>query len=157
MEKNIKHVLGLSGGKDSSALAIYMKDNFPDLDIEYFFTDTGEELDEVYEYLNYLEGYLGKSINYLDPKRDFKHYLKQYNNFLPSAQSRWCTVRLKLTPFEKWVEKEFIEKGFKIYSYVAIRSDESFREGLKSKKDIILKVKLWFMIKYKINNKNITM
>lgn len=136
MEKNIKHVLGLSGGKDSSALAIYMKDNFPDLDIEYFFTDTGEELDEVYEYLNYLEGYLGKSINYLDPKRDFKHYLKQYNNFLPSAQSRWCTVRLKLTPFEKWVEKEFIEKGFKIYSYVAIRSDESFREGLKSKKDI---------------------
>lgn len=136
MEKKIKHVLGLSGGKDSSALAIYMKDNFPDLDIEYFFTDTGEELDEVYEYLNYLEGYLGKSINYLDPKRDFKHYLKQYNNFLPSAQSRWCTVRLKLTPFEKWVEKEFIEKGFKIYSYVAIRSDESFREGLKSKKDI---------------------
>ena len=136
MVEKIKHVLGLSGGKDSSALAIFMKDNYPELDIEYFFTDTGEELAEVYEYLNYLEGYLGKSINYLDPKRNFKHYLKQYNNFLPSAQSRWCTVRLKLAPFEKWVEEEFINNGFKVYSYVAIRSDESFREGLKSKKDI---------------------
>ena len=43
--ENVKHVLGLSGGKDSSALAIYMRDNYPDLDIEYFFTDTGEELE----------------------------------------------------------------------------------------------------------------
>jgi len=59
----VKHVLGLSGGKDSSALAVFMRDNYPELDIEYFFTDTGEELEEVYEYLNMLEGYLGKSIN----------------------------------------------------------------------------------------------
>jgi len=91
---NVKHVLGLSGGKDSSALAVFMRDNYPELDIEYFFTDTGEELEEVYEYLNMLEGYLGKSINYLDPERDFKFWMKQYNNFLPSAQQRWCTGRL---------------------------------------------------------------
>ena len=109
--ENIKHVLGLSGGKDSSALAIYMRENHPDLNIEYFFTDTGEELDEVYEYLNLLEGFLGKKINYLDPGRDFKFWMKQYNNFLPSAQSRWCTVRLKLAPFEKWVQEEFTKVG----------------------------------------------
>ena len=134
--ENVKHVLGLSGGKDSSALAIYMRDNYPDLDIEYFFTDTGEELEEVYEYLNMLEGYLGKPIKNLDPHRDFKFWMTQYNNFLPSAQARWCTVRLKLTPFEKWVDEEFLQKGIKVKSYVAIRSDESFREGLQSKKDI---------------------
>ena len=131
---NVKHVLGLSGGKDSSALAIFMRDNYPELDIEYFFTDTGEELEEVYEYLNMLEGYLGKSINYLDPERDFKFWMKQYNNFLPSAQQRWCTVRLKLMPFERWVQNEFLDNGYSVKSYVAIRSDESFREGLKSKK-----------------------
>jgi len=134
--QEVKHVLGLSGGKDSSALAIYMRDNYPELEIEYFFTDTGEELDEVYEYLNMLEGYLGKPINYLDPNRDFKFFMKQYNNFLPSAQARWCTVNLKLAPFEKWVDAEFLSKGIKVKSYVAIRSDESFREGLKSKKNI---------------------
>jgi len=135
-DQKIKHVLGLSGGKDSSALAVYMADNYPDLDIEYFFTDTGEELEEVNEYLNDLEGYLGKTINRLDPRRDFEFYLKQYNNFLPSAQNRWCTVQLKLAPFEKWVEQEFLDKGYTVYSYVAIRSDESYREGLKSKKAI---------------------
>lgn len=134
--EKIKHVLGLSGGKDSSALAIYMRDNYPELDIEYFFTDTGEELAEVHEYLNMLEGYLGKPIRFLDPERDFKFYLKQHNDFLPSATARWCTVKLKLKPFEEWVQKEFIEEGYKVKSYVAIRADESFREGLQSKKDI---------------------
>lgn len=134
--EKIKHVLGLSGGKDSSALAIFMRDNYPDLDIEYFFTDTGEELAEVHEYLNMLEGYLGKPIRFLDPERDFKFYLKQHNDFLPSATARWCTVKLKLKPFEDWVQKEFIEEGYKVKSYVAIRADESFREGLQSKKDI---------------------
>lgn len=135
-EPKTKHVLGLSGGKDSSALAIFMRENFPDLDIEYFFTDTGEELEEVYEYLNMLEGYLGKPIRYLDPQRDFKFYLKKYNNFLPSPQARWCTIQLKLAPFERWVDEEFISQGYRVKSYVAIRADENFREGLQSKKDI---------------------
>jgi tRNA(Ile)-lysidine synthase TilS/MesJ len=31
----VRHVLGISGGKDSAALAIYMKQNYPQLDIEY--------------------------------------------------------------------------------------------------------------------------
>lgn len=136
VNEKIKHVLGLSGGKDSSALAIYMRDNYPELDIEYFFTDTGEELAEVHEYLNMLEGYLGKPIRFLDPERDFKFYLKQHNDFLPSATARWCTVKLKLKPFEDWVQKEFIDQGYKVKSYVAIRADESFREGLRSTKDI---------------------
>ncbi len=57
-----RHVLGLSGGKDSAALAVYMRDAYPHLDIDYFFTDTGEELPEVYEFLGRLEGYLGKPI-----------------------------------------------------------------------------------------------
>jgi hypothetical protein len=135
-DQKIKHVLGLSGGKDSTALAIYMSQNHPEIDIEYFFTDTGEELEEVQEYLDKLEPILGKQITYLDPKRDFNFWLKQFGNLLPSAQTRWCTVQLKLAPFEKWVQEEFINQGFSVYSYVAIRSDEHFREGLKSKKDI---------------------
>ena len=37
-----RYILGVSGGKDSAALAVYMSQEFPHLDIEYFFTDTGE-------------------------------------------------------------------------------------------------------------------
>ena len=46
-----RHVLGLSGGRDSAALAVYMRQQHPALDIQYFFTDTGKELPEVYEFL----------------------------------------------------------------------------------------------------------
>lgn len=66
-----RHVLGISGGKDSAALAVYMRQTRPDLDIEYFFTDTGKELPEVYDFLGRLEGFLGKPIARLNPDRDF--------------------------------------------------------------------------------------
>ena len=140
---NTSHVLGLSGGKDSSALAIYMKDNYPDLDIKYFFTDTGEELKEVYDYLDKLEAYLGKPIarlNQIDEMRQgsktqFEKFMHRYNNFLPSATARWCTIEMKLKPFEKWVQ-QFINSGSNVISYVAIRADEK-RLGYKSTNDSI--------------------
>lgn len=131
-EAEEKHVLGLSGGKDSAALAVYMRQHHPELDIDYFFTDTGKELPEVYEFLGRLEGFLGKSILRLNPDRDFDFWLKQYNNFLPSPQTRWCTRQLKLRPFEHWL-KPMLEEGKKVFSYVAIRGDEEYREGYSSK------------------------
>ena len=36
----INHVLGISGGKDSAALAIYMNKNYPELDINFYTCDT---------------------------------------------------------------------------------------------------------------------
>ena len=137
-----KHVLGLSGGRDSAALAVHMRQSHPELNIEYFFTDTGKELPEVYEYLGKLEGFLGKPILRLNPDRNFDFWLKQYNEFLPSPQTRWCTRMLKLRPFESWL-KPMLEVGATIYSYVAIRSDEEYREGYSSKHDRLI-VKLPF-------------
>ena len=55
-----RHILSLSGGKDSAALAIYMRDRVPEM--EYIFHDTDKELDETYEYLDRLEAILGKPI-----------------------------------------------------------------------------------------------
>ena len=142
MTDKIKHVLGISGGKDSAALAVYMRDNSPEIDIDYFFTDTGKELPEVYSFLSKLEGYLGKPILRINPNRDFDFWLMQHNNFLPSAQARWCTICMKLKPFEEWVGK-FLKDGYTVYSYVAIRSDEEFREGYQSR-DENLKIKMPF-------------
>ena len=132
-----RHVLGLSGGRDSAALAVFMRQHYPDIDVEYFFTDTGKELPEVYEYLGRLEGFLGKPILRLNPNRDFDFWLKQYNNYLPSPQSRWCTRQLKLRPFEQWV-RPMLEQGFKVFSYVAIRGDEQYREGYSSKHENLI-------------------
>ena len=65
MENKVKHVLGISGGKDSAALAIYLNDTYPSLDIEYYSCDTGKELDETYQLIKNLEIYLGKFLNFL--------------------------------------------------------------------------------------------
>src|SRR5580704_6592689 len=106
---NQRHVLGLSGGRDSAALAVYMRQNHPELYIEYFFTDTGKELPEVYEFLGRLEGFLGRRIHALNPDRTFDFWLRQYKNFLPSARTRWCTRQLKLLPFRQWT-RQWLEK-----------------------------------------------
>ena len=137
-----KHVLGISGGKDSAALAVFVRQNYPELDVEYFFTDTGKELPEVYEFLGRLEGFLGKPIARLNPRRDFDFWLREYKHFLPSAQTRWCTRQLKLAPFEQWI-KPMLAAGDIVTSYVAIRADEEYREGYTSKHSN-LKVRLPF-------------
>lgn len=137
-----RHVLGISGGKDSAALAVFVRHHHPEIDVEYFFTDTGKELPEVYEFLGRLEGFLGKPILRLNPQRDFDFWLREYNHFLPSAQTRWCTRQLKLAPFEQWV-RPMLAAGDNVVSYVAIRADEDYREGYTSKHKN-LKVRLPF-------------
>mgnify|MGYP001361788761 FL=1 len=128
-----RHLLGLSGGKDSAALAIYMRQNHPEIEMEYYFTDTGKELPEVYDFLEKLEGYLGKEIVRLNSDRDFDYWIELYDHFLPSPRQRWCTVNMKLKPFERWI-KSTLDTGGKIISYVAIRADEPERLGYVSKK-----------------------
>ena len=129
---DVRHVLGLSGGKDSAALAIYMKDKYPDVHnhVEYFFSDTGAELREVYDFLDKLEAYLGKEIVRLSSGADFEHWLQMNSGFLPSAKQRWCTREMKLKPFEKFVGED------QVVSYIGIRADEN-RDGYISQKDNI--------------------
>lgn len=130
-ERNVRHILSLSGGKDSSALAVHMRDNPKyDVDLEYVFCDTRKELPETYEYLAKLEAYLGKPIVRLNTERGFDHWLKVYNDYLPSSRMRWCTRQLKLKPFEQYVGDA------PVVSYVGIRADED-REGYISTKSNI--------------------
>ena len=125
-DQPVRHILSLSGGKDSTALAIFMRDRVSDL--EYVFCDTGEELPETYEYLDKLEAYLGQAIVRLNPDRPFQHYLKVYNGVLPDARTRWCTRKLKIEPFER-----FVGSGA-CYNYIGIRADEQHRKGYISTK-----------------------
>ena len=134
--KKTKHILGLSGGKDSAALAVHMNNRYPDLDIEYFFTDTGYELKETYDFLNKLKTRLDKPIHYIHPRNSFDYYLKKYNNFLPSQTARWCTIEMKLKSMEGWL-KPSLDAGQEIITYVGIRYDERGRVGYKPTNDLI--------------------
>src|SRR5215213_4959794 len=102
-EENVRHILLISGGKDSTALAIYMREKHPEIDMEYVFCDTHKELPETYEYLTKLEAVLGKPITRLSSdlgERGFDHHLNLKGDFLPSPSVRWCTSKLKIEPFE---------------------------------------------------------
>ncbi len=150
--KKTKHVLGLSGGKDSAALAIYMAREYPEIDIDYFFTDTGYELPEVYEFVDELESLLGKPILRLNHServvnsdvKVFNKLLVEHNNYLPSGRQRWCTIKMKLEPFEKWINP-FLREGYEVYSYVGIRADEPWRDGfIPNEAQKNLKIKMPF-------------
>lgn len=128
----MRRICGISGGKDSSALAVYLRDQVPD--VEYFFCDTGAELPETYEFLNRLEVALGKPIARINASRGFDHWFEIYRGTLPSPQMRWCTRQMKIKPMEEWIGDE------PTTSYVAIRADEANRKGYVSTKPNITAV-----------------
>jgi len=128
-----RHIVSLSGGKDSTALAIYMREKHPELNLEYVFADTGEELPETRDYLDRLEAFLGKPIVRLNPDRPFKHYLEMYAGMLPDARTRWCTKMLKIRPFERYIGDD------NCVNYIGIRADED-REGYISTKPNIIPI-----------------
>lgn len=140
-DPSIRHIVSISGGKDSTALAIYMLHKYPELPVEYVFCDTECELPETYEYLERLEAFLGKKIERvsatqllkLNPAKQHKRnpfdiWLNEvYSGFLPSPRMRWCTRVLKIEPFEAYVGDS------QAYSYIGIRGDED-RDGYVAKK-----------------------
>ena len=81
MTNKVRHLLGISGGKDSAALAIYMKTNYPEIKMEYYFCDTGKELAETYDLIEELEVFLGQEIKKIEAapgsnEDPFDHFLK---------------------------------------------------------------------------------
>jgi hypothetical protein len=132
---NARNILALSGGKDSAALAVYMKDRVPEM--EYVFCDTGKELQETYDYLALLEVYLNKPIERLKAENDgrelsFDDLLAIRRGFLPSPQMRWCTEYLKIKPYERYIGDD------QVISYVGIRADEGHRKRYISTKPNIV-------------------
>lgn len=138
-DSSIRHIVSISGGKDSAALAVYMRQKYPQIPVEYLFCDTCCELPETDEFIRKLEGFLGQEVvrvTALDtlnirakPGRNpFDIWLKEvYGGFLPSPRMRWCTRVLKIEPFEHFVGES------KAISYIGIRADED-REGYRPKK-----------------------
>lgn len=114
--RETRHILSLSGGKDSAALAVHMRGRVDRM--EYIFHDTGKELPETYEYLEKLEAYLGAKVVRTTFGTTFDDILRRYGGVLPSNHRRWCTKMMKLKPFE-----DYVGDGPCI-NYVAIRADE---------------------------------
>ncbi len=142
-DTDARHIVSFSGGKDSTALAIYLLEHYPNLNLEFLFCDTGAELKETYEYIDRFEAIFGVKIKRLNAleglgvkakgeRTPFDVVLKEhYGGYLPSPQARWCTRVLKIRPFEREIGSD------RAYTYIGIRADEK-RLGYQQRKPVML-------------------
>ncbi len=120
---NIKHIVALSGGKDSSAMAIRLKELYPKKDFQYVITPTGDELPEMIDHWNRLAELLGKKLTVISSGYSLKSLIKKFNA-LPNWRQRWCTRVLKIEPYAK-----YLSSVTPAISYVGLRADEPERDG----------------------------
>ncbi len=114
-------IVALSGGKDSTAMALALAELEP-RDYDYVCTPTGNELPEMLEHWLKLGKILGKAIRPVTSGRSLAGLIR-IQNCLPNFRMRWCTRMLKIEPFQRYV----IDR-LPCTVYVGIRADE-VRDG----------------------------
>lgn len=119
------HLLALSGGKDSTALALAMKEREPGLNITYYCTPTGNELPDMFEWWKRLGKILGKPIVPVMHTTLFETI--ERNRCLPNFRLRFCTKEIKILPARR-VLKVLTEIA-PVTHYVGLRADEESRLG----------------------------
>jgi hypothetical protein len=119
-----RHVIGLSGGKDSTCLAIALHEREP-RPYELICTPTGDELDELHAHLDNLERILGKPIKRLGAGMTLDELIEQ-QGMIPNHRARFCTRILKIEPTIEYMQA--LPPGSILY--VGLRADEEEREGI---------------------------
>lgn len=120
----MKHIVALSGGKDSTAMALRLAEVEP-RDYIYVITPTGNELPEMFAHWRSLGSVLGKQLlPILNGKKSLQGLIRE-QKMLPNHRARWCTRMLKLEPYYNWLATQT-----PCVSYVGLRADEESRPGM---------------------------
>jgi len=121
------HIVCLSGGKDSTALALRLKELNPNTPYIYVCTPTGDELPEMGQHWQNIQKVLGQPLIHLHHP-DYKNIFDLIEHFwmLPNWQSRWCTRILKIEAIQT-----FYDLVKPAVVYVGLRADEPTRQGNK--------------------------
>jgi 3'-phosphoadenosine 5'-phosphosulfate sulfotransferase (PAPS reductase)/FAD synthetase len=121
----MRSVIGVSGGKDSVALALRLQEVEPNTNWEYIITPTGDEPPAMVEHWANLERILGKPLTPVLNKNLTLNGLIQIQKALPNFRQRWCTRILKIEPTIAWCVK-----NAPVLMHVGLRADEDEREGI---------------------------
>lgn len=116
------HVVALSGGKDSTAMALRLAEVEP-RDYTYICTPTGRELPEMEAHWSRLAVLLGKPLERVT-NGTLDSWIKTWNA-LPNFRMRWCTRVLKVEPMIA-----YLQAHQPCTHYVGLRADEETREGI---------------------------
>jgi len=127
----VREIVSLSMGKDSSALAVYLRNKYPNRKFEFVFVDNGAELPEAYAYLPKLESVIGR-ITVI--QSSFEDLLIRWGGYLPSAKARWCTRKTKIEPLSQYLGQD------EVLMHVGLTADETkSNRGWKWPKNITTK------------------
>lgn len=136
-----KHIASISGGKDSTALALMALERKIRID-EYIFCDTGMEFPQMYKHISKLEQMLDTKITVLKADKDFKYYMlnhKKKNGKIgyawPDFRNRWCTSALKKDVIRRYLKK-YKDAGYEVIEYHGIAFDEQHRAKKNKEKNI---------------------
>jgi 3'-phosphoadenosine 5'-phosphosulfate sulfotransferase (PAPS reductase)/FAD synthetase len=118
----MKHIVCFSGGKDSTALILWAKENLPEFTT--VFCDTGWEHPITYAYIEeinqtLLEGRLVRLKSEKYPGGFVQLCTERHR--IPSFHARFCTSELKVYPLHAYLES--LDED--VCSYQGIRADES--------------------------------
>lgn len=118
------NVVSFSGGKDSTALLLWAKENLGQF--EAVTQDTGWEHPFTYAYIEYInETVLDGGLRVLrSEKYEGFEDMAIKKKRAPSSQRRFCTENLKIIPMQNYIHS-LIEQGYDVHNYVGIRADES--------------------------------
>jgi 3'-phosphoadenosine 5'-phosphosulfate sulfotransferase (PAPS reductase)/FAD synthetase len=117
------HVVALSGGKDSTAMALRLAEIEP-RDYTYVITPTGNEFPEMLTHWKKLSEILDKPLTIATSGKSL-HGLIRQQKMLPNHAARWCTRILKLEPYYAWLSQHT-----PCVSHVGLRADEESRPGM---------------------------
>ena len=128
----MNHIVGLSGGKDSTALALRLQELHPEIPFKFICTPTGDELPEMVQHWKNLEKLLGSKLirvtrRHTDGSTMTLDSLIKMFNALPNWRQRWCTRMLKIEPTIAYIKAHQPAK-----LYVGLRADEEERKGIYS-------------------------
>lgn len=132
LPEEIINVVALSGGKDSTALALQLAEVESDRPVVYMTTPTGDELPEMVAHMDRLRAKLGKPIEVVTGQT-LRSLIEGYGA-LPNFRQRWCTRQLKVQPCIAWMVKLqlSLKPRQRIVLCVGLRADEPERLGLYS-------------------------
>jgi len=116
-------IVSLSGGKDSTAMALKLRELNPGTDYTYICTPTGDELPELLLHWFKLEKILGKPLLYLRHRYDLNGLVEHFK-MIPNSRARFCTRMLKMQ-----VAEAFYMRNPGSVVYVGLRADEEERKG----------------------------
>lgn len=113
-------VASVSGGKDSTALSLWLTEQ--GIEHRRVFADTGWEHPWTYEHVDYLETVLGPIDRVKSEVGGMREWIEKKGMF-PSRRRRWCTEKLKVIPIRNYIDK--VQDEDEVVNAVGIRGQES--------------------------------